>query len=933
MLNYDSYDDIKCVYSNVQSIFNKKKEIELYIGDQNVDMMFFTETFIHEDHSPSEYSFENYQKFVFYKNRGGACIYAKNNIPCYQVFPPNMCSDSVWIVIRTQDGIKRLYGCVYLSPNSSTENQNLLLDNIQWAKNNFSESVIVGDFNAPDISWSTQIATSEFGKNLVDRIDSCGYEQLVAEPTRFRSNQNPSLLDLIFSTDPECIQDLVVSHPFGKSDHCRLEFCIKNKMEKKKPITHKFNFKKIDETKFVSEINKIDIQVLNNRELNESYEYFLKKVNDAIEISVPKFTQRAKLYPPWSNRTLGKLAKVKRRKWDRFKFSRSNVDYEAYKVALRNFNAEKNIAVLNFEKNIIASKKTDPKKYYNYVSRKSKYNNQKIILKSQNVIETNESKCADILNNYFSSVYTCGASNLDVDASKIPIFPKIPDAQITTDLVEKVISDLDVNKSSGPDGVPAFLIKKFANAFCPLLSILFQRSFNEGVVPNSMKTAIVIPLHKSGDKTDPSNYRPVSLTPIIAKMLEKIIKSFLEAHVHNFSILSEFQHGFRQNFSTSSNLIEFTNNLVNIANQSKSISIVYTDLKKAFDSVPHDLLMVKLRRYGVCGKMERWLTNFLSNRNQRVRIENHLSELKPVLSGVPQGGVLSGLLFSLYINDLPHHIENSKISLYADDAKIYSEINSHNSIVLMQEDINRMAKWCRDWRLAVNPTKCFHVQYNPRSVNRAFNPTYTIENTIITRKEQVRDLGIRISDDLKFHTQVQSSCKKAHSEINRIRRSFLSRSPDFIGNMYKLFVRPHMEYCVEVWNPQMQGDINMMERVQNKMSRLIPNGRNLSHAERNRLIGVTSHQVRRLRGDLINIYKKHDDVNLFSLRNNERSLRGHNKTLAIPIINNNIKKHSFSVRAINYWNSLPSEIVNSSSLNVFKGNIDKFLEDHGGQPT
>ena len=117
------------------------------------------------------------------------------------------------------------------------------------------------------------------------------------------------------------------------------------------------------------------------------------------------------------------------------------------------------------------------------------------------------------------------------------------------------------------------------------------------------------------------------------------------------------------------------------------------------------------------------------------------------------------------------------------------------------------------------------------------------------------------------------------------------------------------------------------------MSRLIPNGGNLPHAERNRLIGVTSHQVRRLRGDLINIFKKHDDVNLFTLRTNERTLRGHNKSLAIPIINNNVKKHSFSVRAINYWNSLPSEVVNSGSLNVFKRNIDKFLEDPGRQPT
>ena len=440
-----------------------------------------------------------------------------------------------------------------------------------------------------------------------------------------------------------------------------------------------------------------------------------------------------------------------------------------------------------------------------------------------------------------------------------------------------------------------------------------------------MKIATVIPLHKSGDKTDPSNYRPVSLTSIISKSLEKIIKASIETHIINNNILSDFQHGFRRNYSTSTNLVEFTNDLANIANQSKAISIIYTDLRKAFDSVPHDLLILKLRRYGITGRTERWLKSFLESRQQRVCVGEELSCARQVLSGVPQGGVLSGLLFALYVNDLPSQMSHAKISLYADDAKLYSEITSDDCIEYLQSDINRMVKWCQDWRLAINPEKCYHVQYNPKSMKKSFDPTYLIENNTIVRKSKVRDLGILISDDLKYHAQVESAVRRAHCEINRIRRSFVSRSPKFIGDMYKLYVRPHMEYCVEVWNPQMQGDINIMERVQNKMTRLIPNGRNLSHCQRNKLIGVTSHQTRRLRGDLINIYKKINDEKLFILRNNQRT-RGHNKTLVMPIVNNNIKLHSFSVRSINMWNSLPNDIVNSRNLNSFKNYLDSYLE-------
>ena len=394
--------------------------------------------------------------------------------------------------------------------------------------------------------------------------------------------------------------------------------------------------------------------------------------------------------------------------------------------------------------------------------------------------------------------------------------------------------------------------------------------------------------------------------------------------MYNNNIITAHQHGFTKGRSTSSNLIKFSNDIVQIADQTKSISIVYTDLRKAFDGVPHDLLILKLRRYGITGKASAWLRSFLTGRRQRVCVGTESSEFAEVESGVPQGGVLSGLLFSLYINDLPLQIQHCNISLYADDAKIYTKVAKLSDIENMQQDINRMIQWCKDWRLTINPGKCNHIQYNPRSTSQQFSPTYYAEGREIEGKRHVRDLGIIISEDLKFHAQVDEACRRAHNEINRIRRTFVSRSPKFLGEMYRQFVRPHMEYCIEVWNPKAQGDINKMERVQNKMTRMLNNGNRMTHDQRNSMLGISSHEQRRLRGDLINIYKNIANPDLFTLRNNDRT-RGHEKTLILPRCNTLIKKSSFGARSINEWNSLPNHVVMSENLNVFKRNIDKYM--------
>ena len=319
-----------------------------------------------------------------------------------------------------------------------------------------------------------------------------------------------------------------------------------------------------------------------------------------------------------------------------------------------------------------------------------------------------------------------------------------------------------------------------------------------------------------------------------------------------------------------------------------------------------------------------WFRDYLNNHTQSVIISGKKSNQINVKSGVPQGGVLSGMLFSLSINDLPKILHFCKISMYADDAKIYAPINDNSSVQKVQEDIDRVVAWCETWRLKLNAKKCFLIQYNPKSVQRTFNPVYKIGNEELARKTNCRDLGIIISEDLKFHLQTEQACRKANMEINRIKRSFVSRNPTFLSNIFKLYVRPHIEYCVEVWNPVFREDINKMERVQNKMSRLIREGSRVRPQERNARLGISSHEIRRLRGDLINIYKYVNKGALFTLRDDSR-LRGNDKAIRRPMFQANPKRHSFAYRSVDEWNILPNFVVNSETLNVFKSNIDFYF--------
>ena len=252
------------------------------------------------------------------------------------------------------------------------------------------------------------------------------------------------------------------------------------------------------------------------------------------------------------------------------------------------------------------------------------------------------------------------------------------------------------------------VLKELWHEMPPIICLLFERSLSTGVLPSDWTKAGVSPLFKKGDKGDPANYRPLSLTCILCKVMEHIIASNLARHFNNHQILYELQHGFRMScstFSSETQLIQLVEDLSRQLIQGKQSDLVLLDFSKAFDKIIHFKLLFKLSQHCNRGDTLTWIKSFLVGRTQAVVLESESSEEVPVNSGVPQGSVLGPLLFVLYINDLPHDIQ-SQVRLFADDTAVYLTVRNNSDGDILQADLDRLKIWERTWHMEFNPSKC-----------------------------------------------------------------------------------------------------------------------------------------------------------------------------------------------------------------------------------
>ena len=565
---------------------------------------------------------------------------------------------------------------------------------------------------------------------------------------------------------------------------------------------------------------------------------------------------------------------------------------------------------------------------------------------------------ADELNKTYAAVFTKDDPTKPIPAVKSKLSGNEP--LVTVEFTEKKVYEqlkkIRPSSSPGPDRMWPRLLVLLSETIAKPLAELFTSSMDEGVVPKDWKDSNIAPIIKpQKPRYEPPSYRGVAMTSQVCKCMERITKDTILKYIERYRLLSTNQHGGRPGRSTLTNLLCWLEEIGERVDNGESIDALYCDFLKAYDVVSHAKLRAKLeKRFGIQGKLLIWISEWLRERRQRVVISGEASEWTEVLSSIIQGSVLSGILFLLYIDDIedeleepepiPHIVEtvnesqeeaNTKptiISIFVDDTKIARTVSNETDQCKMQNLVNRLGEWSIRWDLKFNVEKCkiFHTGRN----NPGYN--YTLYGQTLSCTEAEKDVGVILTPDLRPSKMVARAATRANQKLGAMARAITWRDKYTWINLYKVFVRPKLEYCSQAWCPWTIGDKDTLEKVQRRAVRMVTTlPHNMSYEDKLKLLGLTTLVERRERGDMIQMFRSlagHDSVGhnpFFKLESEAqrpglptRARCGYLNVVPPKAGRTEQRRNFWSQRSVTPWNNLSDNAKMSSSVNVFKNQYD-----------
>ena len=475
---------------------------------------------------------------------------------------------------------------------------------------------------------------------------------------------------------------------------------------------------------------------------------------------------------------------------------------------------------------------------------------------------------AEELNIHFSSVFTREyTSSLPVPETKFNGSERERLAQlvVTPEVVASKINKMKENKSPGVDGISPKILKETVEQISTPLANVFNMSLQEGIVPLKWKEADIIPLFKKGSRNKSVNNRPVSLTSVICKLLETIIRDHMMDFLNKHKLINPSQHGFLKARSYLTNLLCFFEEITKWVDEGSPVDVIYLDFQKAFDKVPHQRLILKLTLNGMGNSIINWIEQWLTGRKQRIVVDGEVSSWKSVLSGVPQGSVLGPILFVVYINDLEEGVTGS-ILTFSDYNKLFRKTKEIGDKQHLQDDIDKLVKLSEKWQMLFNfgKCKCLHTGLGNTGMN------YEMGGTILSKTVKEKYVGVTMNANMKVSEQCRIAASKGNQVLGMIRINITYKENSLIVPLYKAIVRPHLEYCIHAWNPHLRKDIDMLEKIQRRATKFIPGLRDIRYEERLKECGLTTLEMRSFRGDqievckILNGYENIDSIIFFS---------------------------------------------------------------------
>lgn len=904
---------------------NKMEELEIIIFQEDVQIIIITETWVRKQEE-KYYNFKNFKSVYATREKtgGGVGIFIKNSYN-FEILE-KIESDFSYISIKMK--IFNLIICaVYKSP--SIKNNffmNFLDEKLENLTTLNMECLLIGDININVLDETNDT------KRLLDIYHSNNFKLCNNKISTRDTTSNKSLLDHVLSNYVNNIKINFKMSPI--SDHKIQILDIPTKIKKNIPKYENFTINKFHIEKLRNELSILDCRKHSFEDINEYYDSII----ETFEKSMYKITiKRKNNSKPWFTEEISNYMKIRDKLYEKKKKYPNNINYvdeygyynkkvkkliretkqNFYKKTFNNSNNKCIWKHLNF---LLTSKSKD-----NISSIPNLFVNNKIIEDQQLICEE--------MNYHFTSIGPkLSAQILDKNRMEEELNSKsifLDENEIIDQDIKEIIDNLDINKASGYDNITVKIIKTVKIQLVPIIKYLVKLSLRTSKFPEKMKYAKVSPIFKNGDKSNPNNYRPISVLPVLSKILEKIINKKLSYFLENKNLLFNNQYGFRKSRDSEVAAMDVITNIQLNLDNNKKCGIVSLDLCKAFDTVNHDILLIKLFEIGIRGNIYRWFENYIKNRKQYIKLGNNVSSYMKITCGVPQGSILGPTLFLIYINSLSKLKLNGEIKLFADDTTIVYFANSITEIYsYIQDDLKIIFNWLESYKLTLNFSKSSFMYISKKKININKNPII-FNGKKLNYKNNIKFLGLFIDENLSWRKHIEH-IRNCISPLIGILFKIRNYVPlKYLKFIYYALVHSKMQYLISIWGSANLTVLQPLKKLQNKIIKCI---HKLPYLE-------PTINLYKPKGyfDIVNLYNLRICIFIHSLILKEKyssikfqkvnDLHTHetrqNNLLKTAKVKSNVGKKSLLYSGFQIYNKLPKKIKEIKKIIVFKNNLKK----------
>ena len=927
---------------NIASLPKHIDELRVFLADFPLHVLCVNETRLDSTVKDSDIHIVGYEivrrdRVVNGRHGGGVCFYIRNSINYLIRSDLNIdVLENLCIEIRQPNAKPFLVVTWYRPPDSHVELFAKFESLIGKLDSESLEVYLLGDLNC-------NLASPLFDNNatlLTNVADIYGLHQLINEPTRCTASTS-TLIDLIYTNCPERVVCSGVSH-LSISDHS-LIFVVRKLVTDQTPRGHTYityrKFENFSITNFRDDISQQNWSIINNfLDPNDMWAAWKNLFLECVDKHAPIRSKRIRPNrSPWITPILKK--RFRKRNVLKIKAIHSNnaSDWSIYKKFKNSVTDEIRKAKEIYYVNSLNDSKGNPRDTWkiinNLMSRRSINPSIKEI-KVNGVSVHDREGLSSAFNDHFSSIGPKLANSIPKINHCNSFLDYIDETnarfELTTtnaSVVQLMLSKLCKSKATGLDDISARFLRECCDLIAPSLSIIFNRSIVTGIFPDEWKLSKVFPLFKQGNRSDLDNYRPISVIPIVAKVFERIVYDQLYEYLIENNLLSSRQSGFRSLHSTVTALLEATDSWAYDIDAGNVNAVVFLDLKKAFDTVDHSILLSKMEKYGLSGSTLSWFQSYLNQRKQRCFVNGSLSSCCSLSCGIPQGTMLGPLLFILYINDLPNCLISSSSRMYADDTHITFASNNIKTIEEnLNEDLSKVNEWLVSNKLTLNSSKTEFLLIGSRQrLATLTSPAITINGSRIKQVMSSKSLGVIIDQNMTWDAHISFICKKIASGIGALKRVRPFVPFETFLTIYDSLIRPHFEYCSVVWSSCNKNLSEKLQKLQNRAARIISHSSYDTNANLIfKRLGWLNLATQREIDKVTMVYKSlHGLVpnylcTRFVERNVKYSIRDIDNKLALSKPRSNFLKNTFQYSGAALWNSLPAEIRSMNSLRDFK---------------